>query len=184
MPLERLVEEIRLKGEAELAAERQRLDAEIARIIGERDAKVSAIRGELAKTAELEATRERVQKVASARLQARKLAYEARERQMVDALAQSKAVLKSFTQDPEYPQLLKRMYAYAADELGKSVKIFGRAEDAAALKAAGGKSFDDRTVPILGGLIAETSDGLRRLNLSFDELVRLREAKLRDLLAK
>jgi V/A-type H+-transporting ATPase subunit E len=184
MPLERLVDEIRLRGEAELKAERDRLDAEVAKILGRRDAEVATIRADLARTAELEATRERVQKVASAKLQARKLAYEARERQMVDALAQSKAVLKAFTQDPEYPQLLKRMYAYAADELGKTVRIFGRAEDAAALKAAGGKSFDDRTVPILGGLIAETADGLRRLNLSFDELVRLREPRLRDLLAK
>jgi len=32
-------------------------------------------------------------------------------------------------------------------------------------------------------LIAETPDGSRRLNLSFDELLRLREDRVRELLA-
>ena len=46
-----------------------------------------------------------------------------------------------------------------------------------------GKGFDDTPAPILGGLIAVTSDGSRRLNLSFDELLRLREDQVRTLLA-
>lgn len=184
MGLDRLVEEIRLRGEADLKAESDRLEAEAARIAADRDQRIASLRAESQRLAELEAGRERAQRIAGARQAARKLAYEARERQMADALAQSRQLLQAFTKDARYPAVLKRMVAAATEELGKGLKIYGRAEDAAALKTAAGKAFDDRAAPILGGLIAETSDGSRRLNLSFDELLRLREDRLRDLLAK
>jgi vacuolar-type H+-ATPase subunit E/Vma4 len=184
MSLERLVEEIRLRGEEEIKAERGRASSESTKIAQEKERRVAEILQESERTAANEANRERTQRVASARLAARKLGYEARERQMADALAQSRALLKSFTEESEYAAVLKRMYALATDELGKAVKIYGRTEDTAALKALAGKNFDDRRAPILGGLIAETADGSRRLNLSFDELLRLREDRLRDLLSR
>jgi vacuolar-type H+-ATPase subunit E/Vma4 len=184
MSLENLVGEIRRRAETELQTEQQRLATETARITADRDGRVKEIRETAQKSAEAEGQRERAQRIAAARLASRKLAYEAKERQMADALAQSKTLLKAYTADPEYPQALKRMMAFATDQLGKSIKVYGRAEDAAVLKSAAGRAFDDRTAPILGGLIAETPDGNRRLNLSFDELLRLREDRLRDLLAK
>lgn len=184
MSLERLVEEIRLRAEEEIRGERARADSEGVQVQAERDRRIVAIREEAKRTTELEANRERTQRVASARLAARKLSYEAQERQMGDALEQSKAILKAYTQESEYGTVLKRMYSLATDQLGKSVKIFGRPEDATALKALAGKNYDERPTPILGGLIAETPGGDRRLNLSFDELLRLREDRLRDLLSR
>ena len=71
----------------------------------------------------------------------------------------------------------------ATDSLGKQLKISGRAEDAALLAKVAGKCFDPAPLPIVGGLIAETPDGSRRLKLSFDELLRLREDRVREILA-
>jgi vacuolar-type H+-ATPase subunit E/Vma4 len=184
MSLERLVEEIRVRAEEELRSEQARLHSEAGRIAADRDRRIAEVQKESKRLTELETHRERAQKIAAARLAARKLAYEARERQMGDALAQSRTLLQGYTKDPEYPQVLKRMFSMATDQLGKTVRIYGRSEDASVLKSVGGKNFDDRKAPILGGLIAETPDGNRRLNLSFDELLRLREDRLRDLLAK
>lgn len=184
MSLERLVEEIRRRGEEEAQAEQTRWEAEVARRSTERDRRVGEIRTDAARSAELEAAREHAQKIASARLAARKLTYEARERQTGDALRDARNLLTAYTKEAEYAQVLKRMAALSQGTLGKSVRIYGRKEDAGLLKAAAGKAFDDRTAPILGGLIAETPDGERRLNLSFDELLRLREDRLRELFAK
>ncbi len=184
MTLERLVEEIRQRGATEASAAREAVTAESGKRTAERDRQVAEIRTDAAKSAELEAGRERAQRVASARLAARKLVYEARERQTTAALRDSRELLQSYTRDPEYAQVLKRMVGVAQDTLGKGVKVYGRKEDAALLKSAAGKAFDDRTAPILGGLLAETPDGERRLNLSFDELLRLREDRLRELFAK
>ena len=74
------------------------------------------------------------------------------------------------------------MVAAATDELGKGVRIRGRSEDAALLQKVAGKAFDPAPVPIVGGLIAATANGDRRLNLSFDELLRMREDRVRELL--
>ncbi|MGP8076580.1 MAG: hypothetical protein ACLP8Y_07620 [Thermoplasmata archaeon] len=71
----------------------------------------------------------------------------------------------------------------ANDSLGKQLRISGRAEDAALLQKVAGKSFDPTPQSIVGGLVAETPDGSRRLNLSFDELLRLREDRVREILA-
>jgi|HubBroStandDraft_4_1064222.scaffolds.fasta_scaffold182362_3 V/A-type H+-transporting ATPase subunit E len=183
MSIDRLVEEIRLRAEEELRKETDRQHAEESRIVSDRDRRISTAQAEAKRRAELEIARERAQKLASAKLQARKLVYEAKERQMNDSIAGTRAILSNYTKSDDYPKLLKRMATSATDRLGKPTKLMGRAEDAALLKKVAGASFDPSPQAILGGLVAESSDGSRRLNLSFDELLRLREDKVRDLLA-
>jgi V/A-type H+-transporting ATPase subunit E len=183
MSIDRLVEEIRLRAEEELRTETDRQKAEETRIVTDRDRRVATANAEAKRRSELEVARERAQKLASAKLQARKLVYEAKERQMNDSIAGTRAILAEFTKSDEYPKLLKRMATVASDRLGKPTKVMGRTEDAALLKKVAGPSFDPAPQAILGGLVAESSDGSRRLNLSFDELLRLREDKVRDLLA-
>ncbi|HEV8049218.1 MAG TPA: V-type ATP synthase subunit E family protein [Thermoplasmata archaeon] len=184
MSIDRLVEEIRLRSEEAIRKEADRQKAEEARIVGDRDRRISAAQSESKRRAELDIARERAQKLASAKLQARKLVYEAKERQMNDSIAGTRAILANFTKSDDYPKVLKRMAATAAERLGKPTKVMGRADDAALLKKAAGANFDPTPMPILGGLVAESADGSRRLNLSFDELLRLREDKVRDLLAR
>lgn len=183
MGLETLVAEIRRRGEAELKTIEEARDAETAKIAADRDAKIGAIRSESQRLAELEAARERAQRIAGAKLKARKLLYEAREARLRAGVEATRALLSDFTRSEAYPAVLKRMVDTAGDTLGKQLKVRGRSEDAARLQKAAGKAYDPTPVPILGGLVAETADGSRRLNLSFDELLRLREDRVRELLA-
>ncbi len=183
MTLDRLLAEIQARAERELAAAQAQFDAERTRLNREREERVAAIRADSQARAEAEAHRERAQRVAGARMQARKLGYEAQERAMAASLDNVRALLLGFTESDEYPEVLRRMYAVATDEFGKDVRLSGRAEDAALLKGIAGRGFDPTPQPILGGVIAETPDGQRRLRLSFDELLRLREDRVRALLA-
>ncbi|HTW40673.1 MAG TPA: V-type ATP synthase subunit E family protein [Thermoplasmata archaeon] len=183
MSLEALVEEIRRRGEAELQATLASQQAEAERITKERDQKVAEIRATSARLTDLEVAREKAQRLAAAKLQARKMLYEARERRLEEGLQETRDLLSGFVASAAYPAVLKRMAEAATAALGKQVRLSGRAEDAAALSKVAGKSFDPTARPILGGLIAETPDGSRRLNLSFDELLRLREDQVRELLA-
>lgn len=182
MSLDRLVEEVRARNDAALQAESQRIEEERSRILADRDARIQQIQSDVARRAGADVARERVQRLASAKLEARKRVFEAREEQARAALEQTRALLQEFTEGAEYPKVLKRMFAYATGELGKDIKVSGRAEDATLVKSVAGKSFNPAPLPIVGGLIAETSDGARRLNLSFDELLRLREDKVREIL--
>ena len=183
MSLESLVDEIRRRGEADLAAVTAARAAELAKIAAERDRRLEELRSENARATESEVARERAQRLAAAKLQARKLLYEAREKRLTSAVAETRALLSDYTRSAQYPAVLKRMVAVAIDALGKQLRISGRAEDATLLQKAAGKSFDSTPQPILGGLVAETPDGSRRLNLSFDELLRLREDRVREILA-
>lgn len=182
MTLERLLEEIESRAQRELKEEEARQAAETRRLTEERDRRISELTTEGERGAQGEAARERAQRIASAKLAARRLEYEAREKQMTASLTEVRRMLSELTKGPEYPPLLKSLYAHAVERLGKGVKVAGRAEDAQALKAVAGKGFDSTPLPILGGLVAETPDKARRLALTFDELLRLREDELRDLL--
>jgi vacuolar-type H+-ATPase subunit E/Vma4 len=183
MSLESLVEEIRLHAEAELKSTMDRQKAEGVKILGDRDQRIAEIRATSARATELEVSRERAQRVAGAKLQARKMLYEAREKRLEEGLRETRDLLADYTSSPAYPAVLKRMVDVATSSLGRQLHISGRTEDAAALSKIAGKTFDPTARPILGGLIAETTDKSRRLNLSFDELLRLREDEVRELLA-
>lgn len=183
MTLESLVEEIRRRGQAELDAIERARSAEEARIAEERARTVSEVRAHAARASELESARERAQRLAAAHLKARKLLYEAREARLARAVESTRSLLADFTDSSDYPAVLKRMVATATDTLGKTVRVSGRAEDAAVLGKVAGRLYDPTPRSILGGLVAETPDGARRLNLSFDELLRLREDRVRELLA-
>ncbi|MGA8710384.1 MAG: V-type ATP synthase subunit E family protein [Thermoplasmata archaeon] len=183
MSLESLVDEIRRRGEADLAAATAARDAELARIAADRDRRLEELRGENARGTEAEVARERAQRLAAAKLRARKLLYEARELRLTSAVQETRALLSEYTRSAQYATVLKRMVSVANDSLGKQLRISGRAEDAALLQKVAGKSFDPTPQAIVGGLVAETPDGSRRLNLSFDELLRLREDRVREILA-
>jgi vacuolar-type H+-ATPase subunit E/Vma4 len=183
MSLETLVDEIRRHGEADLAAVTGNRDAESAKILSETDRRLEAVRSESVRATDAEVARGRAQRLAAAKLQARKLLYEAREKRLVGAIAETRTLLEEYTRSAQYPAVLKRMMAAATESLGKQVRISGRSEDASLLARVAGKNFDPTPQAILGGLVAETPDGGRRLNLSFDELLRLREDRVRELLA-
>jgi len=183
MSLESLVDEIRRRGEADLAALVAHRDAETAEIVSDRDRRLAALRSESARATDADVARERAQRLAAAKLQARKLLYESREKRLTNAIAETRTLLLEYTRSPQYPAVLKRMVNVANDSLGKQLRVSGRAEDAPLLAKVAGKSFDPSPQPILGGLVAETPDGSRRLNLTFDELLRLREDRVREILA-
>ncbi len=183
MTLDSLIEEIRSRAEAELKATDTAKQAQEAKIVADRDHAIADLEAASARATETEVAREKAQRIAAAKLKARKSLYEARERRLEGAIGATRDLLRGFTDRPEYPNVLKRMVQVATDELGRQIKVMGRVEDAARLQKAAGKLFDATPQPILGGIVAETPDGDRRLNLSFDELLRLREDKVREILA-
>lgn len=183
MSLERLVEEIRARANVDVGAAVERQKTEIDRIATERDRALEALGAETERATAAEIGRERAQRIAAARLTARQLLYEARSERMNEALEETRRILSDYTSDPAYPRVLSRMVDLAHETLGPKLKFTGRAEDASRLKNVAGSEFDPAPAPIVGGLLASTADGSRRLNLSFDELLRLRGDRVRELLA-
>jgi len=182
MSLERLVAEIESRAQQQIASEQARFESEKAKILAERARRIETLRASALREASQAAARERTRRVAGARLEAKKLGYEFQETRTREMLEAVKSQLAEYAGSPDYPKLLRRMYASAVARLGKDLKVRGRAEDARLLRSLSGTGFDETALPVTGGFVAETSDGSRRLNLTFDELLRLREDELRALL--
>jgi vacuolar-type H+-ATPase subunit E/Vma4 len=178
MPLDRLLDEIRERSKRELATETERTAIERRRIAADTDRRIAQLREEIARRAQAEANRERLQRLAAAKLEGRRLQFAAQEQRLLDTLATAKSILGNLTKDPRYPKILSRMYQVAEAQLGDDCKVHGRPEDTAALRKIAGAGAVSAPVSISGGLIAETPDGLRRLDLSFEELLRLRQDRL------
>ena len=183
MSLESLVAEIRSRGQAELQVIVDRRASDLANVASNLETRVATIRAEAAKATEAEVGRDRAQRIAAAHLTARRLAYEAREERLERRLAEVHELLGRLSESPTYPTILGRMVAAATSRLGTPIRISGRTEDAAVLSRLAGKSFDPTPRAIAGGVVAETPDGHRRLDLSFDELLRQRSDAVRGLLA-
>ncbi len=183
MSLESLVDEIRSRGEAELKAAGEQRAADLARIASEREARLAAVRAEAEKTTAAEAARDRAQRLAAAHLAARRLTYEAREDRLDRGLADAREILAGLSGSPAYAGILRRMITNATARLGRAARISGRADDAALLARLAGRAFDPTPRSIAGGIVAESEDGRRRLDLSFDELLRQRADRVRGLLA-
>jgi vacuolar-type H+-ATPase subunit E/Vma4 len=183
MSLENLVDEIRARGQAELEQVVSARDRELAKIASERDAAIASLREASARSTDSEVARDRAQRLAAAHLSSRRILYEAREELLTEGLGGAREALLGLVEGLDYPSILKRMIASATARLGKGVRISGRAEDAGVLSRLAGKAFDETERPILGGVVAETPDGRRRLDLSLDELLRQRADAVRGLLA-
>jgi vacuolar-type H+-ATPase subunit E/Vma4 len=183
MSLESLVDEIRSRGEVELKAVAERRATELAKIGSELEARLAAVRAEGARATEAEVARDRAQRLAAAHIAARRLAFEAREERLNRGLAEAHELLAKLSGTADYPKILGRMIAAATSRLGRSVRISGRSEDAAVLSRLAGGSFDPTPRAIVGGIVAESNDGHRRLDLSFDGLLRQRSDVVRALLA-
>ena len=182
MSLESLVDEIRLRGEAEAKAIASKRGADLAEIAGDLERRIAALRAESSRATDAEVSRDRAMRLAAAHLAARRLLYEAREERLAQGFAETRQLLRDLTNEPEYAAVLRRMIASASDRLGRSVRVMGRAEDAPLLQRLAGKPFDPTPQPILGGVVVETPDGRRRLDLSFDELLRQRADAVRAVL--
>jgi vacuolar-type H+-ATPase subunit E/Vma4 len=182
MSLESLVDEIRAHGESELKAIADRRGTDLRAIASDREARVAQVRSDTSRATDAEVARNRAQRMAAAHLAARRLLYEAREERLAQGFAAVRGLLADLTGEPGYVEVLRRMIARAGERLGRSARVSGRAEDAALLGRLAGKSFDPTARPILGGIVAETPDGRRRLDLSFDELLRQHADAVRALL--
>jgi len=75
MSLERLIEEVRARNRAALEAEQRRQAEERDRILQDRDQRVAKLRAEIAHQSSTDVARERVQRLASAKLEARKRVF-------------------------------------------------------------------------------------------------------------
>ncbi len=120
------------------------------------------------------AQRERIRINGAAKLQSKKMIFDATEKMLENNVAALKQSLTDIAGTKEYSALLSKMLAYASKRLGGSITIRSRPADTSVLKKLGAK-VSSSNLESMGGFKATSSDGTLELDLTFEELLRNRE---------
>jgi V/A-type H+-transporting ATPase subunit E len=114
----------------------------------------------------------------AAKLQSKKLLFDATEKLLESNIAALKDALAESASSPSYAELLTKMAKYASKRLDGKISVTCREQDEAALKAAGAK-IASTTLNSIGGFKATSEDGTLELDLTFEEILRSREDEVR-----
>lgn len=124
------------------------------------------------------AQRERIRITGAAKLQSKKMAFDATEKMLENNVALLKQALADFTTSKDYPDVLSKMLGYASKKLGPDMVAECRPADAPLLKKLGAK-VGSSGLKTIGGFRAENKDGTLELDLTFEEILRNREESAR-----
>jgi vacuolar-type H+-ATPase subunit E/Vma4 len=130
------------------------------------------------KEAEAAAQKEKARIEGAARLQAKKMIFEATEKELESNLAALRQVLADYAESKDYQNMLAKMVSYAEKSLGAPIGIECRPSDAAALKKLGVK-VTSSDLSSIGGFTATSKDGTLALDLTFEELLRTHDEDVR-----
>jgi len=114
----------------------------------------------------------------AAKLQSKKLVFDATEKLLENNIAALRDAMAEYAASPAYSELLTRMAKYASKRLGSKIVVTSRKNDETALKAAGAK-IASASLNAIGGFKADSEDGTLELDLTFEEILRSREDEVR-----
>jgi len=162
MGLETVLERIRDTGKSEASSIVGEARQERERILAE--ARTEAAKHLARREAEAaeQAKRRRVQDLARAELDAKKIVLAAQE----EVLGTVREGVKVRLASSSTPEALRRLLAKYASEW-KTGRVYANAKDAAAVRSMAGGNFAG-TLDCIGGIVIESDDGTRRLDLTYD----------------
>ena len=127
--------------------------------------------------AKIKSERDASRIVEAGKLEAKKILFDAINKNLVSTLDVIKQDLSNYTKTLEYKKVLQKMVETSKKQLDKKILIHCREEDKAVFTSediAIGSS-----IQTLGGIIAENNDGKKELDLTFEELLRTHEDEIK-----
>jgi len=165
MGLETVLDRIRDTGKAEAEAIAEEGRRERERLLAEARAEGEALIARREAEAHEQAARRRVQDLARAELDARKLGLAAQE----EVLNAVRAKVRERLAANPNPQALRKLLVRHAAEW-KAGRVYCNARDAPDVRASVGSNFGG-TIECIGGIAIESGDGSSRLDLTYDSLL-------------
>jgi len=161
----------------------ENLDAELAQkktaLQNKRDTVTSEIQENASKEAKIKSERETARLVEAARLQAKKILFDAINTNLDSAFDVIREELKKYTKTPQYKKTLENM-VNTTKKIDQNIIIHCRNEDTALLKNSG--VTVGSTIQTLGGIVAENKNGTKEIDLTFEELLRTHEDEVKGLI--
>jgi V/A-type H+-transporting ATPase subunit E len=145
-----------------------------------KETKLRDLQDQYLNEAKTKSNREAARIVESAKLKAKKILFEAINANMDTTFKTIENEMKTFAQKPEYRETLLRMVSHAKNTLGTDIIIHCREGDRSVLGEMNVPTGS--SINTLGGIIAEDNEGKKELDLTFEELLRTSEDKVKGFL--
>jgi len=127
--------------------------------------------------AKIKSEREASRIVEAGKLEAKKILFDAINKNLVSTLDVIKQDLSNYTKTLEYKKVLQKMVETSKKLLDKKILVHCREEDKSVFNS---EDIDiDSSIQTLGGIIAENNDGKKELDLTFEELLRTHEDEIK-----
>lgn len=182
MSIETFLLEIENRKKRDLEKLNKELDEKGTAIQNERDAQIREIKEDFVNEAKLKSEREFARMIEAAKLQAKKILFDAINANMDSAFNVIKEEIKKYTKTSQYKKTLETMVKTSKKKLDKNITVHCREEDRTVLKEMG--VTVGSSIQTLGGIVAENKDGTKELDLTFEELLRTHEDQVKDFLTE
>jgi V/A-type H+-transporting ATPase subunit E len=178
MSIDKFVAEIEGRKRSELESLDIRLAEEKTAINIKKDNAIKEMEDYFSNEARLKSEREAARIVEAARLQAKKILFEAINLNLNSALEVIKEKLRNYANSSEYKVALQKMIVTAEKNLGPKIRVLCREKDRSVLAEMGVTVI--KTIQTIGGVIAENENGTKELDLTFEELLRIHEDEVKS----
>jgi len=165
--LETVVEAILKDGEAEAQAILSEARAERERMLGEARSEGAKLMAEAEERGRAAAERRRVQALARAELEARKIVL-AQQREALDRVY--RGTLERLGSLPDHAEFLRGVLK-ANEAEWRGGKVYANARDEPVVRKIAGSAFAG-TIDCAGGVVIESADGSRRIDLRYESILR------------
>jgi V/A-type H+/Na+-transporting ATPase subunit E len=174
------IQEIEERKKREIAALNTFLDEKISQIQKKKEDSIAGIEEKYSNEAVVKSQRETARIKESARLEAKKIIFDAINANMETTFDMLNTELRNYTKKAEYKKTIGKMIEFAKKQLGNEIIIKCRKEDYDLVKAL--KMNVGAEISTMGGIIASDKEEKKEVDLTFEELMRTNDDKIKAIL--
>ena len=182
MSIETFLLEIENRKKREMDSLDKDLAEKKSRLQTEMNFTVKEIQEKFAIEAKIKSEREYARIIEAAKLQAKKIIFDAVNENMQSAFDAIRKEIENYGKSPQYKKALETMVNSSKKKLGQNIVVHCRDDDKATLKDMG--VTIGNPIKSLGGIIAENKEGTKELDLTFEELLRTHEDQIKSFLSE
>ena len=177
MSIDQFVTEIQNRKKNELADLDKKLNDKKSEIDAKKNSVVKELKENYANEAKTKAEREGARIVEAGKLEAKKILFDAINKNLDSTFDVIKKELGDYSKKPEYKKVMQKLVDYSKKMLAKELVVHCREEDKSFFKS--GVKVGS-TIQTIGGFVAENKEGTMEIDLTFEELLRNNEDEIKN----
>jgi vacuolar-type H+-ATPase subunit E/Vma4 len=177
LSVDTFIKEIQTRKKNDLAELDKKLSDKESQIDSQKSAAVKELKEDYVNEAKTKAEREGARIIEAGKLEAKKILFDAINKNLDSTFDVIKKELEGYSKKPEYQKVLQKLVDYSKKVLAKEIMVHCREEDKSFFTDGAEVSS---TIQTLGGFIAENKEGTKELDLTFEELLRNNEDEIKN----